>query len=64
MTIVNKGEKIKYGNNIIGHCEGHITQDTVINGQRVEASAAHPMIRVVSEGGQVSVQDPNKVTKL
>lgn len=62
MTNLNKGDKVQWGSSKGTYAE-KLTRDTVVNGQKVEASAANPKVRVVSSSGHSSVVDPGKVSK-
>jgi hypothetical protein len=62
MSNISKGDKVKFGNQT-GQVAETLTRDTVINGQKFEASVAHPKIRVVENGHSV-VKDAKEVTKL
>lgn len=62
MTNLKKGDKVQWGNTK-GTFAETLTRDTVVNGQKIEASAAHPKIRVVNSSGSSTVVDPHSISK-
>ena len=57
-----KGDKVQWGATK-GTFAETLTRDTVVNGQKIEASAANPKIRVVNSSGASTVVDKNELTK-
>lgn len=59
---LHKGDKVQWGDTK-GTFAETLTKDTVVNGQKIEASPAHPQSRVVTSSGGTKVIDPHKVSK-
>lgn len=57
-----KGDKVQWGDTKGTYAE-KLTKDTVVNGQKIEASVAHPKVRVVNSSGSSTTVDPDKISK-
>lgn len=57
-----KGDKVQLGSTK-GTFAETLTRDTVVNGQKIEASAANPKVRIVTSSGSSTVADPKQITK-
>jgi hypothetical protein len=59
---LNKGDKVQWGDTKGTYAE-KLTKDTVVNGQKIEASVADPKARVVNSSGKATAVDTDKVSK-
>ena len=59
---LHKGDKVQWGSTK-GTFAEKLTRDTIVNGQKIEASAANPKVRVVNSSGSTTVVDPDKISK-
>ena len=59
---LHKGDKVQWGQTKGTYAE-KLTKDTVVNGQKIEASVAHPKVRVVNSSGSTTAVDPDKISK-